>query len=67
MMSFQILLTKSYPVSINAENEEAAKRCAEFFTGDISDLSNAQDREENKFSIENIECTINQAFEAEEV
>lgn len=66
MKSFKVSLTKSYAVNINAENKEDAKRFAEFFTDDISDLSNAEDRAENKFSIEEIECTMNDAFEAEE-
>lgn len=66
MKSFQVSLTKSYLVNINAENEEDAKRFAEFFTGDIGDLSNAEDRKENQFLIENIECTMNEVFETEE-
>lgn len=67
MKSFQVSLTKSYLVNINAKNKEDAKRFVEFYTSDITDLSNTGDREENNFSIENIECTINEVFEAEEV
>lgn len=67
MKSFQVSLTKSYLVNINAENEEDAKRFAEFFTGDINDLSNAEHRREYKFEIEEIECTVNEAFDVAEM
>ncbi len=67
MKSFQITLTKSYQVNINAENEIDAKRFAEFFTSDVQDISDENNRNEYKFSIEKIECKINEAFEAEEV
>lgn len=66
MRSFKVSLTKSYLVNINAENEEDAKRFAEFFTNDIQDISEEKNRKENKFEIEEIECTMNEAFEAEE-
>lgn len=67
MKSFQVLLTKSYLVNINAETEDGAKRCAEFFTGDIQDISDLNNRKEYKFEIEEIECTINEAFEVKEI
>ena len=64
MKSFQVSLTKSYLVNINAESKEDAKRLAEFFTGDITDSSDENYRKEYKFSIEEIECTVNEAFDA---
>lgn len=67
MKLFQVSLTKSYLVNINAESEEEAKRLAEFFTGDISNVSDENNRNEYKFSIEEIECTVNRAFDAEEI
>jgi len=67
MKSFQVTLTKSYLVNINAENEIDAKRFAEFFTGDVQDISDENNRNEYKFSVEKIECAINEAFEAEEI
>lgn len=67
MKSFQVSLTKSYLVNINAENEEDAKRFAEFFTGDINDLSSAEDRKEHKFEVGEIECAMNEAFESKEL
>ena len=56
------MLTKSYLVNINAENEEDAKRFADFFTGDIQDISDYNNRKEYKFEIEQIECKTNEAF-----
>lgn len=66
MKSFQVSLTKSYLVNINAGNEEDAKRFVEFYTGDIFDISDKKDREEYEFSIEEIKCVMNEAVEAEE-
>ncbi len=67
MKSFQVSLSKSYLVKIIAKDKTNAKRIAEFFTGDISDISNENNRKKYKFSIEEIECTVNEAFEAEEI
>lgn len=66
MKSFRVSLTKTYLVEINAENETDAKRFAEFFTGDIQDISDSINRRKYKFEIEEIECTVNEAFDAEE-
>jgi hypothetical protein len=67
MKSFQVSLTKSYLININAENEESAKRFAEFFTSNIQDISDEDNRKGYKFSIEEIECTVNEALEVEEI
>jgi hypothetical protein len=48
-------------VTINATDEEKAKRLSEFFIGDCPDSSNAKDRSEFDFSIENIEMMYNEA------
>lgn len=66
MKSFQVSLMKSYLVNINAENEEDAKRFSEIFTGDIQDISASNNQQNYKFEIKEIECTMNEAFEAEE-
>lgn len=66
MKPFHVLLTKSYTVNINAESEEAAKRLVHFVTGGIQDISDENYRSEYNFSIEEIKCTVNEAFEAEE-
>ncbi len=65
MKQFKVVLTKSYLVIINAENEADARHLAEFYTGDVQDISTIQDRANDNFSIEEIECTMNEAFDAE--
>ena len=67
MKTFKVSLTKSYIVIINAENAENAKEFSEYFTGDISDISNEIDKKENNFEILEIEPTVNQAFDVEEI
>lgn len=67
MKTFQVVLAKSYVVTVKASSEEKAKRVAEFYTGDILDISTARDRKQENFSILEIECGMNESFEAEEV
>jgi len=67
MKIYKVTLTKSYIVTIKAENSENAKEFSEFFTGDISDISNEIDKKENNFKIVEIKPTINQAFDVEEI
>jgi len=67
MKTFEVVLTKSYIVTIKAENEQEAKENSEFFTCDIQDFSTAEDRKEFNFEIEDIECTINEAFDVFDV
>lgn len=65
MKNFKVILTKSYLVTINAENENDARHLAEFYTGDVQDISTKNDRENDNFSVEEIECTVNEAMNAE--
>ena len=67
MKTYQVVLTKSYTVTIHAKSEEQARRFSEFYTDDISDISTDKDRSENGFSIEEIECGINDGFDVKEV
>jgi len=39
MKTYQIVLSKSYVVTIKAQSEEQARRLSEFYTSDIKDLS----------------------------
>ncbi|GBD91176.1 hypothetical protein BMS3Abin04_01902 [bacterium BMS3Abin04] len=66
MKTFEVVLTKSYIIKIKAENENSAKEFSQFYTSDILDLSNEKDREKYKFSIEDIDCKINDIFEIRE-
>lgn len=67
MKTYNVALSRAYIVTIEAENEEKACRYAEYFLGDCSDLSTSKDRQEYKFSIKEIEPTINDAIDVEEV
>jgi hypothetical protein len=64
--TFEVVLTKSYVVRIKAEDEEKAKEYSELFTGDIRDISTGEDREKYLFEIEDIDCRMNECFEARE-
>lgn len=65
MNTYQVELTKSYLITIQAESEEKAREFSELYTGDIIDLSSENDRMKNNFSIDDIECTINESFGCE--
>ncbi|OFY94010.1 MAG: hypothetical protein A3K10_18035 [Bacteroidetes bacterium RIFCSPLOWO2_12_FULL_31_6] len=63
MKTYQVTLTKSYVVTVDAETSDDAKRVCEFYTGDIDDISTKYDRIKENFEIENIECTVNETYE----
>ena len=65
--TFQVALTKSFLVTIEAESEKIALEFAEIFTSDIQDLSSIEDRIENNFSIQEIITTYNQSHEITEL
>lgn len=65
MNNFQVELTKSYLIKIKAKNKQQAKELAEFYTGDITDLSTSKEKE--NFEIEKIECVMNEGFGVREV
>ncbi|MCX7997414.1 MAG: hypothetical protein N3A69_00495 [Leptospiraceae bacterium] len=67
MQEYEVYLTKTYVIKIQAESREKARTYCELFTGDIQDISTNSDRESYKFQIENIECQINEAFEVNEL
>ncbi len=67
MKKYKVALSRAYIVTIEAEDKEKACRYAEFYLGDCPDASTLKDRQENKFSIEEIEPAINDAIDVEEV
>lgn len=67
MKTFKVTLSKSYIVTVNAENEKQAKHIAEFYTNDIQDISTAKERNTFNFSIDDIECGINESIDSEEI
>lgn len=58
--TFQVEVTKSFLVTIEAKNRQDALELAVFFTSDIQDLSSEKDKKEHDFSIEEIENTFTQ-------
>ena len=67
MKKFKVLLTRDYIVEINAENENDAKECVEFFVSGGLDASTKIDQEKYNFAIERIKPITNHAFEVEEI
>jgi hypothetical protein len=67
MKTYQVVLTKSYLVSVSAKTKEQARRVCEFYTNDIQDISTIENREKEKFLIKNVECTVNETFDCHEI
>ncbi len=67
MKKYQVFLSRTYIVGIQANNEEEACRNVEYYLGDCEDLSSGNDRKMDNFLIEKIEPAINEAFEVTEV
>jgi hypothetical protein len=67
MKTFEVVLTKSYVVTIKAENRHLAKEYSELFTGDIHDVSSVKEKKDLGFKIEDIDCKINEGVEVVEV
>lgn len=66
MKKYKVLLTRSYVVTINANNENEALRLSEFYIGGEGDISNTKDKEIDNYDIVDIEMTVNEAFKVEE-
>ena len=66
-MIYKIALTRTYVVTIEAENEDDARTLSEFYLGDCPDLSSEEHQNERKFSIKSIEMVYNNADEVLEV
>ena len=67
MKTFKVLLTRSYIVTINAQDKKMARELSEFYLCGCQDFSTPDDRKKRNFSITDIEMTINEAFDAEEI
>jgi len=63
MKTFKIALTRTYLVTIKAENKDRAKQFSEYYFGDCPNLSDEKEQKENNFSIEEIEMVYNEAHE----
>ena len=67
MKKYEVLLARSYIVTIYAEHEDQARKYTEFYLGDCPDLSKLKDQRDRKFKIKEIEMTFNEAFESKEI
>ena len=67
MKTYQVVLTKSYLVSVSARTKKQAQRVCEFYTNDIHDISTIENRKKEEFQIENIKCTMNETFDCREI
>ncbi len=67
MKTFEVILTKSYIVKIQAENKNKAKELSEYFTNDVQNISTRLDEINHNFKIENIDCKVNDAIEINEL
>ena len=61
MKTYKVALTRTYLVSIKAENEHQAKTFSEYYLGNCPDLSDEKEQSEKNFSIEEIEMVYNNA------
>ena len=66
MKIYRVNLIRGYNILIETENEEKAKRLAEYFIGNPKDISNGREKADFNFRIDEIELTMNEAIEAEE-
>ena len=67
MKKYQVYLSRTYIVDIQAENEEEACLNVEYYLGHCEDLSSENERKRDSFLIEKIKPAINEAFEVFEV
>lgn len=67
MKTYQVVLTKSFVVTIDALTAEDAQRICEFYTSDIQDISTVDDRQNETFEITDIKCTLNETYECYEI
>jgi hypothetical protein len=67
MKKFWVTLSRGYVVTIEAEDNISAARNVEYFLGNSPDVSTLMEREAFKFNIENIDLTVNDVLEVEEL
>ena len=67
MPIFDVFLARTYKVRMQASDAFTAERLAEEFIGGVQDISTAEERAAEKFQIQAIETTDNNAFDAIEL
>ncbi len=63
MKKYKVTLSRTYFVSVEAEDQESALRLAEFYVGDCRDASSKAERLKYNFAIRDIELVNNDAME----
>ena len=61
MKKFQVGLTRTYLIEVEAENPSAARWACEFYLGDPTDLSQSEDRVRSHFEILGSQMVYNEA------
>jgi len=67
MPIFDVFLARTYKVQIQASDAFMAERLVEEFIGAVQDISTETERAAEKFQIQKIEMTDNNAFDAIEL
>lgn len=67
MKAYRVVLAKSYTIAVKADSPQKAREIAEFYTDDIKDISTNEDRKRFNFSIEEVECGMNESLDVEEI
>ena len=64
---YNVELTRTYMVKIEAESKKAASELAEFFVGTSKDASNENHKKEFNFDIKNIDLRYNESNQVYEL
>ena len=67
MKTYEVLLTRSYRIEIDARDEEDARFLTEFYIGGEKDLSNPREQTKRAFRINEIEMTVNESIESSQL
>lgn len=66
MAKYMVTLTRSFAVTIDADNPEAARELAGLYVG-YGDDSTTDDRQQFSFEIKELEMTMNEAVDVDEI
>ena len=67
MTRYEVFLSRTYIVHIEAKNDEEACQNVEYYLGHCEDLSRENERKRDNFLIEKIKPAINEAFWVKEI
>ena len=67
MNSYEVLLSRTYLITVKARNKEEALRYCELYIGEEKDISTIEERRLYQFGINDIQHRINDSIEAKEI